>query len=148
MQALAAFVFEGTSAKAVGASLRTAVDTVIALEDALVFGVFAQLQARREEIEGAPELVARVAQALRRTSSTDKPIAAPRARRGGPTSARAEAQPRGGRRIDRQRHFDEPDEDDRRGFSYQSLQGSTRDEAIASLDSRSRRSALSLRRPA
>ncbi len=134
VQALAAFVFEGTSAKAVGASLRTAVDTVIALEDALVFGVFAQLQARREEIEGAPELVARVAQALRQDELNEalvprlralavegQRLLAPKPNLAGVAVSTGSATSTSQTKTTAA------------GFSYQSLQGSTRDEAIASL---------------
>lgn len=63
--ALAGFEFQQTSAKAVGKSLATAAETLKVLDDALVFGVFQQLDARADEIAAARDVVARVAQSLR-----------------------------------------------------------------------------------
>ncbi|MCA9612735.1 MAG: hypothetical protein KC586_08240, partial [Myxococcales bacterium] len=54
-----------TSARAVGASLAASTKVVAVLEDNLVFGVFAQLHARRSELEGASELLEKVASTLR-----------------------------------------------------------------------------------
>ncbi|WP_437602989.1 hypothetical protein WMF28_15305 [Sorangium sp. So ce590] len=54
-----------TSAKAVGRSMGSAAETVSVLDNALVFGVFAQLQARRAELAGAQTVNDNVAQALR-----------------------------------------------------------------------------------
>ena len=54
-----------TSPRAVGASLAAGKKNVDVLDDALVFGVFAQLRVRQEEIAGAAELLAEVAAAVR-----------------------------------------------------------------------------------
>jgi hypothetical protein len=54
-----------TSASALSASLRTAVENVGILEDNLVFGVFAQLAAQRDTLTNAAELLEQVGAALR-----------------------------------------------------------------------------------
>ncbi|MCC6750664.1 MAG: hypothetical protein IT371_23605 [Deltaproteobacteria bacterium] len=64
VELLAAFRPE-TSARALGASIRTAKETLAVLEDALVFGAIGQLAARRTERAGAAELLEEVAGALR-----------------------------------------------------------------------------------
>jgi hypothetical protein len=64
VRALAGYQAE-TSPKAVGASLAAAGATASVLEDALVFGVFAQLRARQAELAGAAGLMEQAAAALR-----------------------------------------------------------------------------------
>lgn len=54
-----------TSARALGASLATSTKVVAVLSDNLVFGVFTQLHTRRSELEGASELLEKVASTLR-----------------------------------------------------------------------------------
>ncbi len=64
VEALATFS-PATSARALGASIHSAADNARLLEDDLVFGPFTQLATRQNEIAGGPELLERVAQALR-----------------------------------------------------------------------------------
>ncbi|MBO6936777.1 MAG: hypothetical protein JJ863_17540 [Deltaproteobacteria bacterium] len=61
---LAAFEPE-TSARAVGASIGSVSQVVALLDDALVFGAFDQLEGRQAELEGATELLEKVASVLR-----------------------------------------------------------------------------------
>ncbi|MEZ4444909.1 MAG: hypothetical protein R3B72_37885 [Polyangiaceae bacterium] len=64
VRVLADFVPQ-TSAQALGRSVGSAKANVEALENNLVFGVFAQLEAQRSALPGAEELLERVARALR-----------------------------------------------------------------------------------
>lgn len=65
-QVAALATFEArTSARAVGQSIRTAPDVEQVLADELVFGVLAQLAAKRSSLVGATELLERAAEALR-----------------------------------------------------------------------------------
>ena len=64
MNLLSAATFD-TSAKAVGRSLSAAAEAVRVLDDALVFGVFGQLQARGAVLLGAREVSWSVALSLR-----------------------------------------------------------------------------------